>query len=331
MERFPCLTYGGWSYDRNLALQNGQVKIEGVELNYVQLRIEELFYRVFHHREFDIAEMSLSAYMMAIDKGPWEYQAVPVFLSRMFRHSAIFVRTDRGIREPKDLIGKRIGVPEYTQTAGVTARGILQDEYGVTPADIRWVNGGLEDPGRHEKFPLELPPGVIVESATKKSLNQMLAEGEIDGIISASTPPCFERGDPNVVRLFSDHQAKEKAWFAKTGVFPIMHTVGIRRSLVERHPWLAASVVKAFTQSKNACLADIYGTGGALKASVPWLVEAVEEARALMGADHWPYGIAKNRAALEAVARWSNSQGLTSKVFTPESLFPPSTHGEFKI
>jgi 4,5-dihydroxyphthalate decarboxylase len=161
------LTYGGWNYDRTLALQTGDVRIEGVDLNVVPLRIEELFYRVFHHHEFDITEISLSAYMMAIDRGPWEYQAVPVFLSRMFRHSAIFVRSDRGIREPKDLIGKRMGVPEYTQSAGITARGILQDEYGITPDQITWVNGGLEEPGRHEKFPLQLPPGVVVESATK--------------------------------------------------------------------------------------------------------------------------------------------------------------------
>jgi 4,5-dihydroxyphthalate decarboxylase len=325
------LTFGGWNYDRNVALQNGQVRIEGVELNYIQLRIEELFYRIFHHHEFDITEISLSAYMMAIDKGPWEYQAVPVFLSRMFRHSAIFVRSDRGIGEPKDLVGKRIGVPEYTQTAGMTARGILLDEYGVSPSDIRWVNGGLEEPGRHEKFTLALPAGVVVESATQKSLNDMLADGELDGLISASTPSCFERGNPLVVRLFRDHQALEKAYFAKTGVFPIMHTLGIRRSLIEQYPWLPASVVKAFTQSKEMCLRDIYGTGGALKASVPWMVEAVEEARALMGTDHWPYGIARNRPALEAAARWSHAQGLTSKVFTPEELFAPATHGEYKI
>jgi 4,5-dihydroxyphthalate decarboxylase len=325
------LTYGGWNYDRTLALQTGDVRIEGVDLNVIPLRIEELFYRVFHHHEFDITEMSLSAYMMAIDKGPWEYQAVPVFLSRMFRHSAIFVRTDRGIREPKDLIGKRMGVPEYTQTAGITARGILQDEYGITPDQITWVNGGLEEPGRHEKFPLQLPAGVVVESATKKSLSLMLAEGELDGMISASAPSCFEYHTAPVARLFADHQALEKAYFQKTGVFPIMHTLGIRRALVEQYPWLPVSVVKAFAQSKDAALRDIYGTGGALKASVPWLVEAVEEARAMFGPDHWPYGIARNRAALEAAARWSHAQGLTSREFTPEDLFAPSTHGEFKI
>ena len=325
------LTYGGWNYDRTAALQTGRVQIEGVDLSYIQLRVEELFYRVFYNFEFDITEMSLSGYMMAIDRGPFEYQAVPVFLSRMFRHSAIFIRTDRGIREPTDLIGKRLGVPEYTQSAAVTARGILADEYGITPEAIAWVNGGLEEPGRHEKFALQLPPGVVLESATHKSLNQMLLDGEIDGIISASSPSCFQRGNPLVARLFEDHQAKEKAYFAKTGVFPIMHTLGIRRSLVEKYPWLPASIVKAFTQSKNVCLDDIYGTGGALKATVPWIVEAVEEARALMGPDHWPYGIAANRKALASVARWSNAQGLTSKVFTPEELFAPSTHGEYKI
>lgn len=324
------LTFGGWNYDRTNALQNGDVRIEGVDLRYVQLRVEELFYRVFHHHEFDLTEMSLSAYMMAIDRGPWEYVAVPVFLSRMFRHSAIFVRADRGIGAPADLAGKRLGVPEYTQTAGVTARGVLQDEYGVNPADVTWVNGGLEEPGRHEKFTLALPPGVVVESATEKSLSRMLADGELDGMITASSPSCFFPGGP-VVRLFADHQRLEKAYFAKTGIFPIMHTLGIRRRLVEEHPWLPVSVVKAFTLAKNAALADIYGTGGANKASVPWLVEAVEEARALMGPDHWPYGIAANRAALAAAARWSHAQGLTSRALRPEELFAPSTHGEFKI
>jgi 4,5-dihydroxyphthalate decarboxylase len=191
--------------------------------------------------------------------------------------------------------------------------------------------GGLEDPGRHEKFPLTLSPGVVVETATKKSLSRMLAEGELDGLISASSPSCFEYGTAPVVRLFENHQALEKAYFRKTGVFPIMHTLGIRRTLVERYPWLPVSVVKAFAQSKDAALRDIYGTGGALKASVPWLVEAVEEARALFGPDHWPYGIAANRTALEAVARWSHAQGLTSRILTPEEIFAPATHGEFKI
>ncbi len=274
--------------------------------------------------------MSLSAYMMAMQDGPWTYQAIPVFLSRMFRHSSICIRSDRGIHALADLRGKRIGVPEYTQTAGLTARGVLEDEYGVSPTEIHWVSGGLEQVGRQEKFPLQLP-GVTLEYATARSLSQMLAEGALDGIVSAANPSCFDVRGGSVARLFPNYRHDEAAYYTKTGIFPIMHVVGIRRSLVEQHPWLAVSVAKAYAQAKAIALEDLDGAGGANKATVPWLPADVEEVRTLMGNDWWPYGLAANRAALEAATQWSFTQGLTKRKLDSDELFIPSTRGEVKI
>jgi len=324
------LSVGCWDYDRVAPLRDGRVSIDGVDAHFFSLSIEELFYRVFRSHEFDVCEMSLSSYMMAVAKGAWEYYAVPVFPSRMFRHSAIFVCAHGTVREPGDLRGKRVGVPEYAQTAAVTARGVLADEFGVEPTQIHWFTGGLEEPGRHEKFPLSLPEGTVVTPTTAKSLNSMLLDGEIDALISARDPSSFApRGA--VVRLFRDHQAAERDYFQKTGVFPIMHMLGVRRRLLEEHRWLAVNVVKAFTQAKDMCIAEINGFGGANLATVPWMADAVADARALMGEDYWPYGLKRNRAALKAATRWSHSQGLTPRLLSAEELFAPSTLGEVKV
>jgi 4,5-dihydroxyphthalate decarboxylase len=323
------LTLACWNYDRVSALRTGRVTIEGVDLNMIQMPVEEMFYRVFHHHEFDVVEMSLSSYMMARSAGEWVYEAIPVFLSRMFRHSAIFVRADRGIERPENLKGCRVGVPEYAQTAAMTARGVLQDEYGVSPRDMRWITGGLEQPGRHEKLPLNIP-GVEIAHSTDKSLSDMLRDGDIDALISARNPSCFG-SNQNVIRLFRDHVATEKVWYRRTGVHPIMHTVGIRTALVSAHPWLPASVMKAFAQARAICLSEIDGTGGAAMATLPWMTDYVEETRNLMGDDFWPYGYARNETALKTAARWSYEQGLTQKLLDSTALFCRSTLGEFRV
>ena len=239
--------------------------------------VEEMFYRVFHHHEFDVVEMSLSAYMIARAKGEWAYVAIPVFLSRMFRHSAIFVRAGCGIEHPADLKGRRVGVPEYTQSAAMTARGVLQDEYGVKPGDIRWVTGGLEQRAATKNSRFAFPESRSAHS-TDQSLTEMLLDGDIDALISARNPSCFGR-DSNIIRLFGDHVAIEKDWYRRTGVHPIMHTVGIRTALVRAHPWLPASVMKAFAQARAICLSEIDGTGGAAMATLPWMTDYVEETR----------------------------------------------------
>ena len=224
-------------YDRTRAIFDGRAAIEGCDVNAVALEPEESFHRAFKYREFDVTEISLSSHTMTTARGEAHYVGIPAFVSRLFRHSSIYIRTDRGIRRPEDLKGKVIGLPEYQMTANVWVRGILQDQHGVHPRDIRWRNGGLEEPGRQERAALKLPPDIELESiAVDRTLSDMLEKGEIDGLLSARAPSCFLRGAANVDRLFPDYPAVEEAYFDKTRIFPIMHAIGVRRSLAEAHP-----------------------------------------------------------------------------------------------
>ncbi|HEX5065984.1 MAG TPA: PhnD/SsuA/transferrin family substrate-binding protein, partial [Myxococcota bacterium] len=288
-------------YDRVRALFDGRVRIEGCRANFLPLGPEEAFFRAFRHGEFDVSELSFSSYLMTLDRGDPEYVALPVFPSRMFRHSAIYVRSDRGITAPKDLKGRTVGVPEYQVTAAVWVRGMLQDEYGVQPSELRWRSGGLEEPGREEKLPLALPASIELQPIPAgKTLSRMLEEGEIDALVAPRAPSCFARGAAGVARLFPDFRAVEQAYFAKTGLFPIMHVIGIRRRLCDAHPWLAASVAKAFAEAKAFALRELSDVT-ALAASLPWLPAEVEDTRRRMGADWWPYGVDANRRTLETL------------------------------
>jgi 4,5-dihydroxyphthalate decarboxylase len=312
-------------YDRVRALVEGRVRIEGCRANFIALGPEEAFFRAFRHGEFDVSELSFSSYLMTLDRGDPEYVALPVFPSRMFRHSALYVRSDRGIAAPGDLKGRVVGVPEYQVTAAVWVRGMLQDEYGVRPADIRWRSGGLEEPGREEKLPLALPAEIDLQPiAAGKTLSRMLEEGELDALVAPRAPSCFTRGAPRVARLFPDFRAVEQAYFAKTGLFPIMHVIGVRRRLCDAHPWLAASVAKAFAEAKAIALAELSDVT-ALAASLPWLPAEVEDTRRRMGADWWPYGVDANRRTLETLTRYAHEQGITRRRLAVEALFASST------
>jgi 4,5-dihydroxyphthalate decarboxylase len=313
------------AYDRVRALFDGRVRIEGCRATFLALGPEETFFRAFRHAEFDVSELSFSSYLITLDRGDPEYVALPIFLSRMFRHSAIYVRADRGIAQPQDLKGRLVGVPEYQVTAAVWVRGMLQDEYGVRPSDLRWRSGGLEEPGREEKLPLALPPSIELEPVPREqTLSRMLAAGELDALVAPRAPSCFTRREPQVARLFPEFRKVEQAYFAKTGLFPIMHVLGVRRSLAQQQPWLAASLVKAFAQAKELALAEL-GDVTALAASLPWLPAEVEETRARMGADWWPYGVDANRHALETLTRYAHEQGVTRRRLAVEELFAAST------
>ena len=236
---------------------------------------------------------------MTTTRGTAHYVAIPAFVSRLFRHSGIYIRSDRGIAKPQDLKGKTIGLPEYQITANVWIRGILQDEYGVKPSDIKWRQGGVEEAGRDERTPIKLPPDIDFKAVpADRTLSDMLEKGEIDGLIGARAPTCFLRGVPNVARLFPDYQATEEAYFRKTKIFPIMHVIGIRRSLVEKHPWLAVSVYKAFVKAKELCMHEL-GQVGHLFTSLPWSVAEFGRIRKFMGEDYWSYGVEPNRHVLE--------------------------------
>src|SRR5690242_2561880 len=240
-------------YDRTRPLSDGIVQIDGVDPVFMALDPEEIFFRAFRRAEFDICELSMSSFTVKTAQGNCPYVGVPAFVSRAFRHTAIYVRTDR-IKKPEDLKGRKVGLPEYQLTANVWARSVLQDDFGVKPSDIHWVRGGIEHAGRPEKITIDLPKDVRLDNAPEgKTISALLAEGAIDGFI-APRAPALPKNTPNVGWLFADPVAAAKDYFRRTGVFPIMHLVGVRRTLAEAHPWLPGAVFKAFEQSKQAAL-----------------------------------------------------------------------------
>jgi 4,5-dihydroxyphthalate decarboxylase len=319
-------------YDRVRAIADGRVLIDGCEPILMHLEPEEIFFRAFRQEAFDVCELSLSTFALRTSRGDCPYVGVPVFPSRAFRHTAIYIRTDRGITRPEDLKGKRIGIPEWQLTANVWARAILLDEHGVDPSHIRWIQGGQEEPGRIEKAAFELPEGVRVTPAPEgKTLSGLLAAGEIDGLIAPRAPSCFIRGEPNVGWLYPDPQAAASDWYRRTGIFPIMHVLGIRRGLTEQHPWLPGALLKAFTEAKRMAV-EALAEPAAAKATLPFVDEQVRAARALMGEDYWPYGLAPNRATLESFLQHHHRQGLSPRKLEPEELFHPSTAADgFRI
>ena len=318
-------------YDRMRPLVDGEARIDSVDPQFMLLEPEEIFFRAMRHEAFDICELSLSSYSLRVARGDSPYVAVPVFPSRAFRQTCIVVRTDRGINGPADLRGKRIGMPEYQLTANVWARAILEEEYGVHQRDITWVRGGYESPGRIEKLSVTLPDGVVVENAPEgKTISGMLAAGELDGVMGPRAPSCFERGDPNIRWLFDDPTAEATAWFRKTRIFPVMHVLGIRKSLMEKHAWLPAAVMKAFEASKRIALEKLTDTS-ATKVTLPFVEENLRRARQLMGEDFFSYGLAPNRHVFEWFLRHHHAQGLSPRLLTPEELFHPSTLEAHKV
>lgn len=324
------LSVSTWDYDRVRAIIDGRVNVEGCDINYVVTAPEETFFRAFGSREFDITELSLSSYLIALSRGGCGYRAVPVFPSRAFRHSAIYVRSDRGIERPEDLSGKVVGVAEYQLTANLWVRGILADHYGLQPQDVSWRRGGMEEPGRQEKLSVA-PPGVEIETiGPADTLSRMLEDGRIDALVTPRAPSCFTRKAPNIARLFPDFRSEERAYFARTKIFPIMHVLAIREELVQAHPWLATSVLKAYTEAKQLCLRELHEFT-ALKVTLPWVVAEAESTSEAMGQDFWPYGFENNRVTLEAAVRYSYEQGLSTRRLSAEELFVRSTLETSKI
>ncbi len=325
------LSLACWDYDRTRALADGSVRAEGIDLACLDLPVEETFFRMLRGQEFDCAEMSLSSYVLSLQQKNPPFIAIPVFPSRFFRHSCIFVSARSGIRQPADLAGKRIGVPEYQMTAAVWIRGILADEFGVAPHGPRYLSGGLEETGREEKLKLHLPAKFRVKPiGPRQTLARMLAEGEIDALHSARAPSTLRSRPKAVRRLFEDFAAVELDYFRRTRIFPIMHTVVIRRELYRRHPWVAGSLMKAFAAAQKKTYADL-GETAALKAMLPWLVAHVEEARREMGADWWSYGLEANRHVLETFLRYHRAQGLSKRRLAPQDLFAPETFASYRI
>lgn len=325
------LTLACEAYDRTDALREGRVQPDGINLVYLPLSPQETFWRMLRHLEFDVAEMSLSAWTVAKSRGEDRIIAIPVFTSREFRHSAIYINVDSKIATAQDLRGKRVGVPEYMLTAVVWARGILESEYGVAPKDMLWLTGGQEEPGREERIPLKKPPGVSIEPIPSgRTLSAMLDAGELDAVITPLLPSVYARRSPRVRRLFPNFREVERDYYKKTGIFPIMHTVCMKTSLYEKCPWIAQSLYKAFRQSRDEAVARLFDTN-ALRISLPWVVAEAEESQAAFAdGDFWPYGIGPNRKTIQQLIDYLKLQGLLEREVRIEELFAPNTFDMYK-
>lgn len=310
-------------------LLDGRVRPDGIDLNFLNMPVEETFFRMLRHREFEASEMSLSSYVVSLHKPDAPFVAIPVFPSRFFRHSSIYVNADSGIERPEDLVGKRVGCPEYQMTAPVWIRGILQDEFGVPVNSVTYVTGGEEEPNREEKLKLSLPEDIVVKPiGPGKTLAAMLRDGEIDALYTARKPSTYDGG--RVRRLFEDFPAVEKDYFRRSGVFPIMHTVAIRRDVYAANPWVCQSLLKALTEAKDIAMQGLSETA-AIKAMLPWTTNHFEEATGLMGDDFWPYGFDANHKAIETFLRYSHEQGLSPRRLAPEEIFASETLESFVI
>ena len=323
------LTFACGDYDRTRALEDGSVRPDGIDLTYLRLPVEETFFRMLRHREFDVAEMSLSTYVATLDQSPRPFVALPVFTSRMFRHGGIYINADAGIESPSDLRGKRVGSPEFQLTACVWIRGILAEHHGVPVDSVSYYTGGQETPGRIEKGKVDT--GLDIRSIpADATLSRMLANGEVDALYTPRVPSPFRDRDSRVKRLFDDVVAVEKEYFAATGIFPIMHVVVVRRDLYERHRWVAQSLYKACQIARDDAYGRIYDSS-ALRFMEPWLIQHLEESKQLLGYDYWSYGLAENEKTLDVFLRYHHEQGLSRKRYEPADLFADETSEAFVI
>ena len=325
------LTLACWDYDRTRALADGRVQPDGIDLVYLSQPVEETFFRMLRYREYDCSEMSLSSYVASLSQENPPFIAIPAFPSRFFRHSCIFISAKSGIRRAEELKGKRIGVPEYQMTAPVWIRGILSDDFGVKITDVEHLSGGEEEPGREEKLKLNLPSTINLKGISKdKTLSRMIAEGEIDALVTARAPSTFVSKPDAVKRLFPDYVDVEKEYYRRTKIFPIMHTVVIRRDVYAKHPWVAQTLYKAFGEAKAKAY-ELYDQTAAMPAMLPWLTAHLEEAKREMGTDWWSYGLGPNRHVLDTFLRYHHEQGLSRRRFAPEELFARETLESYKV
>jgi 4,5-dihydroxyphthalate decarboxylase len=324
------LTLGMSYYDHTADLSSGKVRPTGVDLTVLEMSVEEIFYRFGERYDWDISEMPMGRYISMVSRGDRSLVGIPVFPSRMFRHSSIFVRRDANISGPEDLRGARVGVPEWSQTAAIYSRGMLRTEYGVELADVQWVQAGVNDPGRRDVTPADVPAAVQLTRRPDRALGEMLVSGELEAVMSAHAPKVFEDGHDNVVRLFPDYQEVERAYFAKTGVFPIMHTVVVKREVVDRHPWVPVNLFNAFREAKERSVARLKDTT-ASRLAIPGGAAFVEQQQSLFVGEYWPYGVESNRPTLEAFARFAYEQGVASRELRAEELFDPSVLEAFKV
>ncbi len=323
------VTIATGDYDHFRDFKSGLIEAEGIDPTWMELDLHEIFTRFAAWREWHVSEMSFAKFSAQVTADNPDIIGLPVFASRVFRLSSIYVNPSKGIRTPADLKGKRIGVPEWAQTAAVYTRGWLQHDAGVPLTSIDWVQAGTEDIGRTEKVPLNLPEGLKLTQVNDKSLSEMLLSGDIDAFVSASIPKAFLADNKNIVRLFANHREEEENYYRRTGVWPIMHVIAMRRDILQEFPWIARNLYLAFDASRKRAMKRLFD-GSASRYPVPWLYDNVVQMRELFKGDFYPYGIEENRTTLEAFLKWSYEQGIAKKLVKPEDIFPEGINPSVK-
>lgn len=318
------LTLACWDYDRTRPLMDGRVKPEGIDLDIKVMRPREMFPRMLEKKEFEVSELSLGHYVTLKGRGSCPFVAVPVALSKIFRHSCIYVRTDAGIRSPQDLRGKRVGTTQLGSTGIIFMNGMMQHEYGVGLEDIQWFIGGLDSPTTRPVLPLNLPDKIKFDFLpADQTLEGILEAGRLDALFALYIPSIFQKGSPCIARLFPNYYEVEQDYYRRTRIFPIMHTVVVRDDVHREHPWVAESMYKAFCEARDLAVDGLYDTD-ALRLSLPWLINHLEEAWKVLGKDFWAYGLEPNRPALEAIGQYVYEQGFSPRAVSPDELFAPN-------
>jgi 4,5-dihydroxyphthalate decarboxylase len=313
---------------RDLAM--GRVTPEGIDLTCLNPPIEEIFYRFLMHQEWDVSELSFAKYVALRAKGDDRFIALPIFPSRMFRHSSLYVRADGPIKEISDLKGRKVGIPEWAQTAAVYSRGFLVHQYGIELKSIDWVQAGVNQAGRVEKVELTLPEGVKLTRVSDRSLNDMLLAGDIDAALAARPPISFTEGTGTVKRFFDNCREVEAEYYRETGIFPIMHVIAVRKEILDAHPWVAGNLFAAFEEARRRSLKRVFDLT-ASQVPIPWGNDLAREGKALMGDDYFSYGIEPNRRTLEAFLQYAHEQGICARALTPEEIFPPQLQSSYKV
>jgi 4,5-dihydroxyphthalate decarboxylase len=326
------LTFASEDYDHIRELATGRVKPEGIRLTHLNHQVEEIFYRFTTTRDWEVSEISMGMFSSLMAQPDPPYIGLPVFPSRVFRHSAVYVRADGKVKRPEDIAGKRVGVPQWSQTATVYVRGWLTDTVEVPLKACTWFQSGVNEPGRVETAKVNLPEGVKLTFVSDRSLTKMLLDGDLDVVFSAHAPHAFEEGNPNIVRLIPNYREEEEKYFQATGVFPIMHTVAIRRDVYDRHRWIARNLYSAFEEAKRRSVRRLTGVTVSHIAQ-PWIDVTIKSLHKTLfdGKEYWPYGIDPNRITIETFLRWCHEQGVTARHLRPEEIFAPETQASFKI
>lgn len=324
------LTFAASDYEHTRDLTRGDIRAEGIDLRYLNLQIEETFFRFIKFREWDVSEMSFGKYIALKSQDDDSVIGIPVFPSRVFRQSSLFVLPDSGLKDAADLRGKRVGIPEWAQTASIYTRGWLAHDVGVPLNEIEWIQGGVNDPGRQEKVRLNIPDGISYTPRPDKSLTQMLFDGELDCVMAAHPPAPVEAGDDSIVHLYPNYQEIEEQYYRDTGIFPIMHVIAIRGDVFRANRWIAMNLLKAFTEAKNRAMARVQEMT-ATRIPYAWCYEGARAAKALFGDDFFPYGVEANRTTLEAFLQYGFEQGVCQRKVAVEELFPEEVLSEFRV